>query len=256
MTKLSEEVESLQNNVSSMESDAQQIVTCQTPFPMNDADTAIVRTLTSASNYSISKNEYNKNTQTYETAFVPCESCDSVQKNLREVGDIVISVCSSQGLPSSLSKYKARIEGLDWFTGSDVARWAAEQNKDLTRINKHLDSLLATIGPLKDDVEASHKHSKDMEKKMTKIDKDMKLEKETSTTERKQFKSKLEQIHKEHVDEMDLVRRDNSGLLRSQEQLSKQIETMKEKLQEQKTLLHDFGELYIFVVRKVIAWSV
>jgi len=63
------------------------------------------------------RDEYNKATQTIETAFVPCASCDSVQSSLRAVGDALSSLCQSLNVTSALEKYRARINGLAWLSG-------------------------------------------------------------------------------------------------------------------------------------------
>ena len=69
----------------------------------------------------ISCDESNKASQTVETAFVPCEACDVVQKKMREAGDQLIDVCQKQGLPSSLRKYRLVLNyshgKCDWLTG-------------------------------------------------------------------------------------------------------------------------------------------
>ena len=100
----------------------------------------------------ISTDEYNKASQTIKTAFVPCEGCDRVQKNLRELGRELIIVCRSQGLPSSLEHHMDEVAQLDWLTHHDVSRWVSEQNKDLARIKKHLEYLMSTIQPLKENL--------------------------------------------------------------------------------------------------------
>lgn len=64
----------------------------------------------------ISGDENSKASQTEETAFVPCEACDVVQKKMRESGDLVIDICQNQGLPSSLRKYRF----VSVLTGSEI----------------------------------------------------------------------------------------------------------------------------------------
>ena len=247
--KLQEEVDLLSDTITNMEAAARTVTVGGvssaggplTPFPLNDRDSAVVRALTSASNYSISRDEYNKCTQTLETAFVPCESCDLVQRNLREVGEYVVSICSSQGLPSALAKFRARIEGLDWFTGNDVTRWTTEQNKDLARISKHLDGLYATIDPLKQDLDKANKKSKEAEKKMNEALLDIKLERETSSTERRQFEGRIDLLKKESQDKIAAVQKEKSVLEKGKAEFSRQIETLKSKLDEQRELLQVVG---------------
>lgn len=63
------------------------------------------------------RDEYNKATQTIETAFVPCSNCDAVQSSLRVVGDAMSLMCQSLNMASSLDKFRARIGGISWLSG-------------------------------------------------------------------------------------------------------------------------------------------
>ena len=58
---------------------------------------------------TISRDEYSKSTQTLETAFVPCESCEGVQKCLREVGRLISSISDSQGITSTLAAHMEQV---------------------------------------------------------------------------------------------------------------------------------------------------
>ena len=109
--------------------------TTRTPFPLSDLDQLASR---ADSAISISRDECIKATQTIETAFVPCESCDCVQKNLRRVGASIVQACQQQGLPSNLAKFKREMEHVDWMTANDVTRWSVEQTTDVNRLNKLL----------------------------------------------------------------------------------------------------------------------
>jgi hypothetical protein len=71
----------------------------------------------SAAVLPLGRDEYNKATQTVETSFVPCASCDAVQCNLRAVGDAMSQMCQSLDLTSSLAKYRSRVSGLTWLSG-------------------------------------------------------------------------------------------------------------------------------------------
>ena len=84
--------------------------------------------------------------QTLETSFVPCEACACVQLSLKSVTDMIVEVCESQGLPSAMARHRSQ-EVVATMTASDVSRWTKEQGKDLDRIRKHLQDLLAQIDP-------------------------------------------------------------------------------------------------------------
>ncbi|XP_030741306.2 coiled-coil domain-containing protein 157 [Echinops telfairi] len=94
--------------------------------------------------------------QTVETALVPCDACTSVQGSLREVGKVVISLCQSQNLPSSLGQFQQLVQdsmGLRPLPAATVGRWVAEQNKDLLRLSKHVGALTQLVGPLRAQLE-------------------------------------------------------------------------------------------------------
>ena len=136
---------------------------------------------------TLKENSAEAATQTYDTAFVPCEACSRMQKNLVDVGAAVISLCESQGLPSALSKQKKLLKQ-SLMAASDVTRWSVEQTRDIERINKHLDHLYQQINPLKEQLDKSKKKCKELEGKIqdmrrTKEDKQLELMKERKTHE-------------------------------------------------------------------------
>ncbi|KAK2121368.1 hypothetical protein P7K49_002754 [Saguinus oedipus] len=86
--------------------------------------------------------------QTIETALVPCDACASVQGSLWKVGKVIISLCQSQNLPSSLGQFQQLVQdsmGLRPLPAATVGRWAAEQRKDLTHLSKHVEVLRAQL---------------------------------------------------------------------------------------------------------------
>ena len=119
-------------------------------------DTALSRTL------------QNVSTQTFDTAFVPCEACSRMQQNLLDVGASVIGLCESQGLPSALAKQK-RLLKQSLMAAADVSRWTNEQSRDIERINKHLDNLYAQINPLRSDLEKSRQLNKKLQEQLSEL---------------------------------------------------------------------------------------
>ncbi|XP_040319779.1 coiled-coil domain-containing protein 157 isoform X3 [Herpailurus yagouaroundi] len=102
------------------------------------------------------KNSRSVHSQTVETALVPCDACISVQGSLREVGNMVISLCQSQNLPSSLGQFQQLVQdnmGLRPLPAATMGHWAAEQSKDLTRLSKHVGALAQLVGPLRAQLE-------------------------------------------------------------------------------------------------------
>nr|XP_010347449.2 coiled-coil domain-containing protein 157 isoform X2 [Saimiri boliviensis boliviensis] len=97
---------------------------------------------------TVSKNSRSVYCQTIETALVPCDACASIQGSLSKVGKVVISLCQSQNLPSSLGQFQQLVQdsmGLRPLPAATVGRWAAEQSKDLTRLSKHVEALRAQL---------------------------------------------------------------------------------------------------------------
>ncbi|XP_030893699.1 coiled-coil domain-containing protein 157 isoform X2 [Leptonychotes weddellii] len=102
------------------------------------------------------KNRRSVHSQTVETALVPCDACTSVQGSLREVGKVLIGLCQSQNLPSSLGQFQQLVQdsmGLRPLPAATVGHWAAEQSKDLTRLSKHVGALSQLVGPLRAQLE-------------------------------------------------------------------------------------------------------
>ncbi|XP_057602195.1 coiled-coil domain-containing protein 157 [Hippopotamus amphibius kiboko] len=102
------------------------------------------------------ENTRSVHSQTVETALVPCDACTSVQGSLREVGKVVIGLCQSQNLPSSLGQFQHLVQdsmGLRPLPAATVGHWAAEQSKDLVRLSKHVGALTQRVGPLKAQLE-------------------------------------------------------------------------------------------------------
>ncbi|XP_028396455.1 coiled-coil domain-containing protein 157-like [Dendronephthya gigantea] len=118
-------------------------------------------------------------TQTYDTAFVPCEACSRTQENLIAVGQMVMKVCKSQGLPSNLAKQK-RLLKQSLLAAADISRWAAEQNRDLSRINDHLDNLYAQIDPLQEKLNKSRERRKALEEQVKSLEESVESERAES----------------------------------------------------------------------------
>ncbi|XP_052510643.1 coiled-coil domain-containing protein 157 [Budorcas taxicolor] len=94
------------------------------------------------------ENTRSVHSQTVETALVPCDACTSVQGSLREVGKVVINLCQSQNLPSSLARFQQLVQdsmGHRPLPAATVGLWAAEQSKDLARLGKLMGPLRAQL---------------------------------------------------------------------------------------------------------------
>ncbi|KAK2493200.1 hypothetical protein MC885_015732 [Smutsia gigantea] len=119
------------------------------------------------------KNTRSVYSQTVETALVPCDACTSVQGSLREVGKMVIHLCQSQNLPSSLGQFQHLVQdrmGLRPLPAATVGHWAAEQSKDLTRLSKHVGALSQLIGPLRAQLEEAEGQKDGLKKQVGELE--------------------------------------------------------------------------------------
>ncbi|XP_025123148.2 coiled-coil domain-containing protein 157 isoform X3 [Bubalus bubalis] len=94
------------------------------------------------------ENTRSVHSQTVETALVPCDACTSVQGSLQEVGKVVVNLCQSQNLPSSLGRFQQLVRdsmGHRPLPAATVGLWAAEQSKDLARLGKLVGLLRAQL---------------------------------------------------------------------------------------------------------------
>ncbi|KAK3736319.1 hypothetical protein QZH41_020781 [Actinostola sp. cb2023] len=141
----------------------------RSPSPANDItltveDVVLARTFQETS------------TQTYDTAFIPCEACSRTQRHLIDVGNMVMNLCESQGLPSSLAKQKKLLRK-SLMAAADISRWTSEQNQDLARINNHLDNLYAQINPLEAKLQNSQDNCKHLKNQVQGLEEDLITEK-------------------------------------------------------------------------------
>lgn len=167
--------------------------------------------------------------QTYDTAFVPCEACSRTQENLIEVGQMVIKVCESQGLPSSLAKQK-RLLKQSLLAAADVSRWAAEQNRDLSRINNHLDNLYGQIQPLQEKLSKAREKKKELEGRVKELEKCVEDEKLEGQKIYKDFSGKLSTVKKEKMLLEENSNREIKELNKMRDFLEKKIDKSQEEL--------------------------
>lgn len=186
----------------------------------------------------ISKDEYNKSCQTSETAFTPCDSCSMVQKSFRQCGDIVVSICQQQLIPSCLQKFRPQVSHLDWLSGNDVTRWAAEQFKDLQRISK----LTATIKPLKDELNECQEKSEKLEKRVQNFDRDLKRERDDRTALHKEYEIKIKEMENQQRKTLELEQQQRELLETNKQELEKLLDKRKQELEEKQARLKEMGE--------------
>nr|XP_012619353.1 coiled-coil domain-containing protein 157 isoform X3 [Microcebus murinus] len=163
--------------------------------------------------------------QTIETALVPCDACTSVQGSLQEVGKVVISLCQSQNLPSSLGQFQQLVQdsmGLRPLPAATVGHWAAEQSKDLARLSKHVGALSQLVGPLRAQLEEAEGQKASLRKEAGRLE--QALQREQGTRQRQAEEAKQRLAEWEH---------DKQHLLTETGDLKTKVATLERKLKQQ-----------------------
>ncbi len=167
-----------------------------------DNDTNSLQDVTlSIEDAALSKVLTNVSTQTFDTAFVPCEACSRTQQNLLDVGASVIALCESQGLPSSLAKQKKLLKQ-SLMAATDVSRWTNEQTRDIERINKHLDNLYAQIDPLKSELDKSRTHNRSLQEQIKEL-----------LSEKEETELKIVKTESEHCEKVQILKEDSEAVV-------------------------------------------
>lgn len=211
----------------------------RSPSPANDItlsveDVALAKTLQETS------------TQTYDTAFIPCEACSRTQKHLIDVGNMVMSLCESQGLPSSLAKQKKLLRK-SLMAAADISRWTSEQNQDLARINDHLDNLYAQINPLESKLKNSQDNCKQLEQQIQGLEDELVVEKDEGFKREQAVKTEFQKVVEEKEFLLAGANDVNKQLKQGNEVLQEKTEELSETLAKQKEKLSDLGKLPQFM---------
>ena len=181
-------------------------------------------------------------TQTYDTAFIPCEACARTQQNLIEVGSMVIKVCESQGLPSSLAKQKKLLRQ-SLMAAADVSRWTSEQNQDLGRINDHLDNLYAQINPLEEKLSRSKQACTNLEKQIKDLEKQLSDEHSKVQQKEEDFKEQLDKVVAEKDQLLSDAEKMNNDLVKGKDVLQDMVVKLEEKKKKYKETVKTLGKV-------------
>ncbi|XP_074869268.1 coiled-coil domain-containing protein 157-like [Carettochelys insculpta] len=194
------------------------------------------------STYRVTKNVCSVHSQTAESSLVPCEACASGQASLWAVGKVIISICQSQNIPSSLCKFQETIEETlanKPLTTMDMNFWASEQSKDLSRINKHFGALMQLINPLKAELEESEKQKHELRQQVENFDKLLQKEKETLERQRKESEEHLEGKIKENLQIITTLEKDKEELQTGAVILEERISTLEKELLSQQATMQE-----------------
>ncbi|XP_040859619.1 coiled-coil domain-containing protein 157 isoform X2 [Ochotona curzoniae] len=192
--------------------------TCQEPESISRSDSLQRPARTSENIKSV-------HSQTVETALVPCDACISVQGSLQELGKVVINLCQSQNLPSSLGQFHHLVQdsiGLKPLPAATMIHWAAEQSKDLARISKHVGALTQLVGPLRVQLEEAEGQKDMLKKRVAELGEAL-----------QQDKKELQQQAEEAERHQAAWECDKMQLLTETSALKTQVATLKEELKQQ-----------------------
>ncbi|XP_053135469.1 coiled-coil domain-containing protein 157 isoform X3 [Hemicordylus capensis] len=180
--------------------------------------------------------------QTIESSLVPCDACQSTQASLREVGHAITGICTSQNLPSSLSRFLEMVEetlGQQPLTATDLSYWATEQRKDLSRINKHLQTLTELVNPLKEGLEESEKQKDALKQQLETFEGRLQEEKRAQEQQRREAELLFAKKNAESLHLVAALERDKEDLQNRAASLAKKISTLKEELQRQQATIQE-----------------
>ncbi|KAI1232869.1 hypothetical protein IHE44_0006049 [Lamprotornis superbus] len=172
-------------------------------------------------------------TQTPGSPLGSCDTCSSAQASLHEVGRAIISICQSQNIPSALSKFQEALEdsaGRRNLSATDMSYWAAEQSKDLSRINKHLQGLLQQVNPVKAELEKMGKQKEKLQKQVEDFSRKLQAEKDTQAQQQRNAEQSLKAKEKEHSEAVARLERDKNDLRRGAALLEERLLALKEEL--------------------------
>ncbi|XP_069352962.1 coiled-coil domain-containing protein 157 [Eulemur rufifrons] len=171
------------------------------------------------------KNTKSVHSQTIETALVPCDACTSVQGSLQEVGKVVISLCQSQNLPSSLGQFQQLVQdsmGLRPLPAATMGHWAAEQSKDLVRLSKHVGALSQLVGPLRAQLEEAEGQKAGLRKQAGRLEQALQQERGARHRQAEEAEQRLAEWE-----------RDKQQLLTETSDLKKKVATLERELKQQ-----------------------
>ncbi|OXB65889.1 hypothetical protein ASZ78_008583 [Callipepla squamata] len=163
----------------------------------------------------------------------PCDSCASTQAGLQEISKAITSICQSQNIPSSLSRFQEMVEGTAGrriLSATDVGYWVSEQSKGLSCISKHLHTLLDLVNPLKSELAESKKEKDELQKQVEDFAQLLQVEKEAQAQQKKEAEQSLEVKNKEHLEAVARLEKDKDDLRRGVTLLEEQISALKEAL--------------------------
>ncbi|XP_075069236.1 coiled-coil domain-containing protein 157 [Mixophyes fleayi] len=190
-------------------------------------------------NRSIAKDTRTVGSQTLESALVPCDACAIAQSSLKEVSDAIVSVCSSQNLPSSLTKIQEVLPTGGILSPSEMRYWASEESKDLARISKHLSELTQVIQPLRSQLEAAKVENERLQQNVESWKNQLQAQREELQKQAKDNERTLKEKGQQNQDVVDKLERDKEELKKGSAFLEERVSILKEELKTQHCTIRD-----------------
>ncbi|XP_063769452.1 coiled-coil domain-containing protein 157 [Pseudophryne corroboree] len=188
---------------------------------------------------SIAKDTRTVGSQTLESALVPCDACAIAQSSLKEVSGAIVSVCSSQNLPSSLTKIQEVLPAVGILSPSEMRYWASEESKDLARISKHLSELTQVIQPLRSKLEAAKLENERLQHNMESCKSQLQAQREELQKQAKDNERRIQEKGQQNQDVVDKLERDKEELKKGSAFLEERVSILKEELKTQHCTIRD-----------------
>ncbi|EDV29362.1 uncharacterized protein TRIADDRAFT_51598 [Trichoplax adhaerens] len=179
-------------------------------------------------------------TQTIETAFLPCESCLRTQCCLCEVGNTLLELCTTYELHCSLVKIQPMMEKVldngTTLSPSDISRWANAERKDLKLLGRFIQNLHGQIGPLRAELGTANEKIREQAEKIQHLenlikDGELELQKNKATYERKV--DDLEQLCRTAEKETQNVQ---TQLIRTRQKFQTELDSIRSELKREQII--------------------
>ncbi|CAF0931311.1 unnamed protein product [Didymodactylos carnosus] len=186
--------------------------------------------LRSKTNIDMSSSSNEKRCQTVETSFGPCSSCSKVQTCLRESGDLLINLCHTYNLPSSLAHFRSGLNHPlpEWLSSDDINRWSDNQVKDIERLSKHLEHLQNSLNTCKTELQTLDNKLKKQDELRKKLQQTIQEDKDSKRILIELYDKKLLEQKQEYEQQGKLLDESIRQLTLNKQQLEQKLNELNE----------------------------
>lgn len=168
-------------------------------------------------------------TQTYETAFLECMTCEALQSLLLSIGKAVVEMCEKRSVPSSTNKHNKILRTTKLSHGI-ASKWTVEVEKDLQRIE-------LLINEIETGLQGENKINEELELKINNLEgiiKELKLNKSQFDSVESELKIRCK-FHEDQYTKLNLHTKDVEAKLIEKtmdlKHSQQQIEELEKKLE-------------------------